>query len=104
MGAPRFSHFGEGYLAILIKTKTCTCTRTQIYLFLASILEKDANGYNVHKKGYTEIFNRVACNNQKVENDLILIYRGNVTLWKTVQRGYALSRTDNNIHTHLPSS
>lgn len=58
------------------------CPRIQIYLFLASILEEDVNGCNVHNEGYTEIFNRVACNNQEVENDLISIYRGGITTWK----------------------
>lgn len=72
-------------MVALIITKKCTCARIQLYLFLASILEKNANGCNVHKEGYTKIFRRVAYNNQKVGNDLISISRGTVTPWKAMR-------------------
>ena len=57
------------------------CPRIQIYLFLASVLEKNANECNMHK----EISTEVACNNQKVGNDLISISRGTVTPWKALR-------------------
>lgn len=54
-GAPWFSTFGG--LAVLIKTKKGMCSRVQTFLFLATLLEKNAEGCNAHKEGYTRVFN-----------------------------------------------
>ena len=44
-------------MAGLIKTKKCMCSRIQISLFLATLLEENADRCNTHKEGYTMIFN-----------------------------------------------
>ena len=43
-------------MAGLIKTKKCKCSRIQTSLFLATLLEENADRCNMHKEGYT-IFN-----------------------------------------------
>ena len=76
------------------------CSRIQTSLFLATLLEENADRCNMHKEGYT-IFNRVACKSQKARNDLTSVYRGTDTLWNTMQqqRDYALSEIIMSTHT-----
>lgn len=63
----------QGRLAVLTsRTEKCPCPRILTFLFLASVLEKNADRWDAHRERCATTFRtEFACNRQKLENDLI---------------------------------